>query len=104
MQILQNLWMILRKMGKYGLLIEIILLASIFWLMERMIGEIARHPRAITGTNPIGAASVVKWGLRAEVWLLSQGRTRLGHFVQNHYHQVYQRVHRLFRRRKEGSK
>lgn len=97
MQILQKIWNVLKLAIRYGLLIEIILLAGYFWLIERMIGGISRHPKAaLGGINPIGAATIVRWWASGSIWLLSRGRRGLGDYLQTHHPLVYQRIYRLF--------
>lgn len=98
MKILQNIWNVLKQAIRYGLLIEIILLAANFWLIERVIRGIAHYFRP----KPIGADSVIRWWSLGSNWLLSRGRGRLGYYVQNHHPRVYQRIPRLFQWRKEG--
>ncbi len=81
---------------KVILLICIVILAWMLWLSDQIIRQIRKHPRIITGGNPIGANATVRAVSGSEILLLKKSRKWLGKHVQAHHPRVYLKIKEIF--------
>ncbi len=70
--------------------------AAACWFVEGMSRFILRNPRTVTGTNPIGAAWVVRRLSRAGISGIREIRKRLGSYARHSYPTIATRFPKLF--------
>lgn len=79
-----------------GILVAIIFLALFIWMFEKILAALGRHPRAVTGANPVGAVQIVRGMMRGFSRGLTRTRRWLGRYAQNHHPVVYRKTQGIF--------
>lgn len=76
--------------------VTVMLVAAACWFVEGVSRFILRNPRTVTGTNPIGAAWVVKWLSRMEISGIRKARRGIGNYARHSYPTIAARFPKLF--------